>query len=53
MLSNDDLSKIIQTKHSAHTIQRAWKRIITNPEYMICKRRLIREYNSMTNIDKN
>lgn len=35
--------------HSARLIQRAWRRSIADPAYLICRRRLKKEYDAMLN----
>lgn len=38
---------MIETDHCVQVIQRNWKNAIANPNYMICRRRLIREANEL------
>jgi hypothetical protein len=47
LLCHNELCNIIKEYHSISVIQRIWKHVISNPEYMMCKRRLLHEYNTM------
>jgi hypothetical protein len=40
-------AEIELANEAAQKIQRAWKKAISNPEYKVCKRRLMFEFNSM------
>jgi hypothetical protein len=44
LLSIDDLTYIVESDHSASVIQRVWRRVISDPNHLVCKRRLLREY---------
>jgi hypothetical protein len=47
----DHRQRLIQSLHAAHhsafVIQKQWKKCIANPEYQMCKDRLMREYNEL------
>ncbi len=47
LLSTNDIFAVVKQYHSVLVIQKVWRQVISNPEYMICKRRLLHEYNSM------
>jgi hypothetical protein len=40
----DELSTWRNRHYAARKIQRAWKRCVTDPEYTVCKNRLLREF---------
>jgi hypothetical protein len=44
LLSVDDIVNIVKRDHSASIIQRVWRRVISDPDHPVCKRRLLREY---------
>jgi hypothetical protein len=43
-----DITTDMRYKYSARKIQRIWRDHITNPNYNICKRRLLNEFNSIS-----
>lgn len=47
----DYRQRLIQSLHAAHhsafVIQKQWRKCIANPEYQVCKDRIIREYNEI------
>lgn len=46
------LSYAIYNRRCIHRIQAAWRLCISNPEYKICRKRLLEEFNSLnTNLD--
>jgi hypothetical protein len=47
LLSSMDICDIIKRHRAAKAIQRHWRHSITNPCYMVCKRRLLREFNEI------
>ncbi len=48
LLFNDYFFKIIEPQIiAAHKIQTQWRKTISDPEYNICKNRLLREYNNL------
>jgi hypothetical protein len=48
LLSTEDLCNIIKRHRSAKAIQRHWRHVITNPCFVVCKRRLLREFDEIT-----
>ena len=44
LLSIDDLVTIVKRDHFASVIQRVWRKAISDPSHLVCKRRLLREY---------
>ena len=44
LLSNEDL---IKKNHAICIIQRAYKKCYYNPDYLVCRKRLIKEYNNL------
>jgi hypothetical protein len=44
LLSVSDIASIVKRDHSASVIQRVWRRVISDPNHPVCKRRLLREY---------
>jgi len=47
LLSDKDLIQIIKKNHAICVIQRAWRICNSNPEYLICKKRLLKDYYSL------
>ena len=47
----DHRQRLIQSLHAAHhsalLIQKQWKKCQSNPNYKVCKERLVREYNEL------
>jgi hypothetical protein len=46
-LSSMDICDIIKRHRAAKAIQRHWRHIVANPCYMVCKQRLLREFNEI------
>jgi hypothetical protein len=44
LLSIADIVDIVKIYHSSSVIQRVWRRVISDPNHLVCKRRLLREY---------
>jgi hypothetical protein len=44
LLSIDNIVNIVKRYHSASVIQRVWRRVISDPNHVVCKRRLLQEY---------
>ena len=40
-------TEILMANHYAHLIQRNWRRVITDPEYAMCRKRLMYEFNQI------
>ncbi len=47
LLSLDDKKNIVLEHHAASVIQRVWRMVVSNPDYLVCKKRLLREYASL------
>jgi hypothetical protein len=47
LLSEKDLIEIVKKNHNICIIQRAWRKCNTDPEYKVCKNRLIREHSNL------
>jgi hypothetical protein len=41
-------TEMIMVNHSAHVIQRNWRRAITDPAYLVCRKRLIYEFKKIS-----
>ena len=50
LLSLDDKKNIVLEHHSASVIQRVWRIVVSNPNYLVCKKRLLYEYTCLENI---
>jgi hypothetical protein len=50
LLSLDEKMKIILENHSALVIQRVWRMVVSNPNYLVCRKRLLYEYTCLDNI---
>ena len=44
LLSLDDKLNIVLENHSALVIQRVWRMVVSNPKFLVCKKRLMYEY---------
>jgi hypothetical protein len=44
LLSVSDIVNIVKIYHSVSVIQRVWRRVISDPNHLVCKRRLLREH---------
>ena len=44
LLSDKELCTIIQRHRSSKIIQKVWRRAISDPNYVICRKRLMREF---------
>lgn len=42
-----DLTKFLRVHSSARKIQRAWRRCVSDPNYTVCKKRLLNEFNNV------
>lgn len=40
----------LRMNHAAYIIQRFWKQSITNPDFMLCKKRLLSEFNCLSTL---
>ena len=49
LLSLDDKANIVLRYHSALVIQRVWRMVVSNPNYLICRKRLMYEYTCLEN----
>ena len=47
MFYADIRTEMVMIDHYAHVIQRNWKDIVTNPKHPVCRRRLLREFDSL------
>ena len=50
LLSLDDKKNIVLEHHSASVIQRVWRMVVSNPNYLVCKKRLMYEYRTLENM---
>jgi hypothetical protein len=41
----------VRQQHATRVIQRAWRRVVSSPEYAVCRRRLLREYYNMVSAE--
>ena len=46
--NKDDIIYSIRRYIAATRIQRTWRRIISDPSYLLCKRRLVREFDNLS-----
>jgi hypothetical protein len=44
LLSVSDIASIVKNDHCVSVIQRVWRRVISDPNHLVCRRRLLREY---------
>ena len=49
LLSLDDKKNIVLRHHYALVIQRVWRMVVSNPNYLICRKRLMYEYTCLEN----
>jgi hypothetical protein len=47
---HDIIAGVVMKTHAARVIQRHWRHAIANPQYLVCRRRLLRELNESQNI---
>jgi hypothetical protein len=40
--------KMLMANHYAHLIQRNWRRVITDPAYLVCRKRLMYEFKKIS-----
>jgi len=43
-------TEMIMANHNAHVLQRTWRRCITDPSHLACRRRLMYEFEEATNL---
>ena len=43
-------TEMIMANHNAHVLQRTWRRCITDPAHLACRRRLMYEFDQATNL---
>jgi hypothetical protein len=48
LLSLEDKMTIVRRHHSALVIQRVWRMVVSNPVFLVCKNRLLHEYNRLS-----
>ena len=41
-------TEMTMVNHSAHIIQRKWRRSITDPAYLVCRKRLMYEFKKIS-----
>ena len=46
-------TEMIMANHNAEVLQRNWRRCITDPSHMACRRRLMYEFEQVRNLDPN
>ena len=47
LLSLDEKMNIVRMHRAASVIQGVWRMVVSNPNYLVCKKRLLREYASL------
>ena len=50
LLSLDEKMTIVRRHRAASVIQRVWRMVVSNPNYLVCKKRLMYEFTSLENI---